>query len=452
MKALILAAGLGTRLRPFTHMTPKALFTINGQPLLGAAIEKLSRAGFEGVLVNTHHHHTQIETYLADTSFPIPVAACHEPDILGTGGAIRNVSGLWDDDPLLVINADIVTDLDPAEIYRFHRSHGFPVTMVMHDSPNFNSVDVSDDDFVLQFGCRESEDKNHRVMAFTGIHVLDRRVLDFLPAQGPAHIIDAYGRMLEAGEKIKAYVARNHYWQDIGTPERYQQAVFDRMAPMAFKSAFGIGPEGPIHQHRLHGDGSDRQWYRLEAHGRTLIMVEHGIRNDHGTQEVDAYVHIGRHLAAKAVAVPKIHLNDNFAGVVFLEDLGDEHLELYRSVIDQWVTMAIEGSRDFDPSWTYQTARYDRDVILDKECRYFVEAFVQGHLGWPVTYADLRAEFEKLADDILDSELSGFVHRDFQSRNIMVQKDRIGVIDFQAGGWAPSSTTWRRCSSIPIRH
>ncbi len=449
MNALILAAGLGTRLRPYTHHTPKALFTINGQPILGITIEKLQQAGFKTIMVNTHHHHAQIESYVASQSFAIPVITCREIDILGTGGAIGNVAGHWRSGPLLVINGDVVTDIDLAKIYQFHQSHEFPVTMVMHDREAFNSVGVNQDDFITRFSWRGPAPISHRVMAFTGIHVIDRQVLDFLPPRGPAHIIETYNQMLKAGEHIKAHVVKNHYWQDIGAPERYQTSVFDHMAPLAFRAAFGTPPLRPIERRQLHGDGSDRLWYRLQDGPHSLIMVDHGIRTGRRQQEVDAYVRIGHHLDTKGIAVPKIYLNDNFAGLVFLEDLGDAHLQtiirgsdekqrlqLYHQVLDQWMAMAVEGGRDFDPSWTYQTARYDRDVILH-ECRYFVEAFVQRYLGWHLPHDDLSVEFEQLADQIRATEISGFLHRDFQSRNIMVQNGEPRLIDFQGGRIGP---------------
>ncbi len=450
MKALILAAGLGTRLRPYTNHRPKALFTINQRPLLAIIVEKLQHAGFESVFVNAHHHYDQIEDYVANARFTIPVITFRETDILGTGGAIRNVADHWSSESLLVINADVVSDIDPARIFGFHHTHGFPVTMVMHDRAAFNSVCVDAEHYVTGFHCRGQNHEGNRVMAFTGIHVIDGRVLDFLPDQGPAHIIDAYDRMLKAGERIKACVISDHYWQDIGTPERYQAAVFDQMAPLAFEAAFGTRPQEAIQRHQLHGDGSDRRWYRLAADHRTLIMADHGIRTAWGQQEVDAYISIGRHLHTSGIAVPQIYLYDNCAGLAFVQDAGDEHLQtlmdrsdasqqqrLYQQVIDQWITMAMEGRRNFDPLWTYQSIRYDRQIILEKECRYFVEAFVQAYLGWQWTYDSLSTEFERIARQIVRTQIPGFVHRDFQSRNILVQNQRIWFIDFQGGRLGP---------------
>ncbi len=449
MKAMILAAGLGTRLRPFTRHTPKPLFTIGQQPLLGIIIERLCQAGCKAVMINTHHLHEQIEAYVSHHAFPIQVETRYEPEILGTGGGIANVADFWDSGPLMVINADIVSDIDLARTFGDHQGHDFPVTMVMHHHSDFNTVSVDTDHFVVAFGPSQ-EQKTWRKMAFTGIHVLDRRVLDFLPSKGPAHIIDAYEQMLACGEKIKAHVVRDHYWQDIGTPQNYSAAVYDHMAPMAFKHAFGSRPAFPITRHRMHGDGSDRHWYRLEADGQTLIMVDHDIRPHPGWQEVDAYVAIGRHLHAIGVAVPHIFLHDNCAGLVFMEDLGEQHLQalipqqtksekrrFYEQVIDQWIHLAIEGAKEFDPAWTHQSTHYDRDLILEKECRYFMEAFLHGYLGWNIAYEDMAVEFEHLVDGVRQFGINGLMHRDLQSRNIMIKAGRIHFIDFQGSRMGP---------------
>ena len=351
---------------------------------------------------------------------------------------------------MLVVNADIVTDIDLKAVYRFHRQHPAPVTMVMHDCKAFNSVWVDDNDLVVGFQASGPPALNTRQLAFTGIHVLDRRVLDFLPATGPAHIIDAYQRMLDSGESIQAWVCRDHYWQDIGTPESYRSAVFDHMAPAAFTAAFGVPSATPISHQRLHGDGSDRQWFRLSDGAQHLIMADHGLRQTPDRQEVDAYVDIGLHLWSCSGAVPRIWSFDRFAGLVFLDDLGDHNLQqaatglggaqlqsLYRKVIDRWLEMTLKSVDGFDPDWTYQTRGYDRQVILQNECGYFVEAFLKGYLEWDIPDDRFTADFESLASEAMKATPIGVMHRDLQSRNIMLHNDGIFFIDFQGARRGP---------------
>ena len=110
MKAMILAAGLGSRLRPFTANTPKPLFPVAGRPLLDIIIRSLQNAGCEAIIINTHHLYKKIDSFLSGRKYSIPVFTRYEPLILGTGGAIKNVADFWDDQPFMVVNSDILTD------------------------------------------------------------------------------------------------------------------------------------------------------------------------------------------------------------------------------------------------------------------------------------------------------------------------------------------------------
>jgi aminoglycoside/choline kinase family phosphotransferase/dTDP-glucose pyrophosphorylase len=450
MKAMVLSAGLGTRLRPYTLHTPKPLFTINQRPVLDMTIERLIRAGCRQIVINTHHLHQRIKDHVSERSYAAEVTIRHEPEILGTGGAIANIADFWDRGTLLVVNGDIVCNINLAEAAAAHHRSGCPVTMVMHDHPVFNSVYVNSDDRVVSFNTDNPPSGIYRKLAFTGIHLLERDVLNYLPAAGFASIIDAYRRMRNDHLPIQAYIVRGHYWQDIGTPSSYRAAALEAMAPEAFYNAFGSRPSGVPSCHRLHGDGSDRRWYRLYDGPRNLILADHGIRQGPGVQEVDAYVAIGTHLRRLGIAVPRMHLYDTFSGLVFVEDLGDRHLQsavhdeplekvgpLYEQVIDRWMEMAVNGLEGFDPSWTYQTTSYDRTLILEREARYFTEAYLQNYLNWPVSYNELAAEFEQLADRALEHAVTGFMHRDLQSRNIMLHQGAIHFIDFQGGRRGP---------------
>jgi NDP-sugar pyrophosphorylase family protein len=453
MKALILSAGLGTRLRPYTDHTPKPLFTICGRPLLDITITKLIQAGCESIMINTHHLHTQIETFIAQQSYTIPIETRYEPHILGTGGAIINVKDFWNDQPFMVVNADIVTTIDFRAVYDFHRQHRHPVTLVLADDPEFNSVITDAEGFVTEFyqPIRASDRSTESALTFTGIQVLSPKILKFIASETPANSIDAYIRMLAKGEKIRAYNSHNAYWKDIGTPERYKSAVYESMAPRAFQRVF---PDIKIHaasRQNLKGDGSDRQWVRLKMGRKSIILVDHGIKKSNRIDEADSFVNIGRHLSDRGLPVPQIYDWDTFAGYVFLEDLGNldllgavqqsDHIEkvvdLYRRVIHLLTKFSASGVDQFDTAWCYQTSRYDKSLILEKECRYFVDAFLNKYLGLKIKYADVKNEFEYLAENALKHAVQGLMHRDFQSRNIMINNDRIYFIDFQGARMGP---------------
>jgi aminoglycoside/choline kinase family phosphotransferase/dTDP-glucose pyrophosphorylase len=458
MKALILAAGLGTRLLPHTKYLPKPLFPINGQPIIDITIRKLISAGVSGIVVNTHHLHHQIAAFIKSRNYSIPVMTRHEEIILGTGGAIKNMADFLGNQPFLVINSDILTDIDLPAVMAFHRHHPYPVTMVMHDYPEFDNVWVDQSGFVTHFAGNTPEhaansSETLKNLAFTGIHVLDPAVMEWIAKNRFVSIIDVYRDILQSGLKIKAYMVAGHSWRDMGTPESFFEANFDVNGPLAFENAFGTPPHTPLTRTRLSGDGSDRRWFRIGANSQTLIMVDHGIRlgtPDQST-EVDAFIHIGEHLYSQGVPIPRIYHSDPFSGLVYLEDLGDTHLQAviqgetdpekiigyYQKVIDHLLRMSIDGGRSFDPAWTWQTPSYDKQLILDRECRYFVEALLNGYLGMQTGFDDLATAFNLLADQALENGITGFMHRDFQSRNIMVKGENVYFIDFQGGRVGP---------------
>ncbi|MBT8352866.1 MAG: phosphotransferase [Deltaproteobacteria bacterium] len=448
MKSMILAAGMGTRLLPYTRITPKPLFPIAGQPLIDISIRALIQAGSTAVIINTHHLHRKIDSFIKNQNYDIPVHTRHEPVILGTGGGIKNAIDFFDDHPFMVVNSDIVTDINLKKVYDFHLTHKFPVTLVLYDDPTFNSVSFNERGFVTNF---EKKSPNNNMLTFTGIQVINPEVLDFIPSNVFSSIIDTYNKIISNGEKIKAFISKNDHWEDIGTLVGYKKTVIDQMAPEAFKRAFSEKQVYKIKQTKLKGDGSERKWYRLTAKNRSLVMVDHGIRENTKTCEVDSFVAIGIHLYKKKIPVPKIYLYDTFSGLVFLKDLGDVNLQAlvqkaenqevimsyYKSVIDQLVKMSGSGATGFDLSWTYQSETYDKNLIMEKECRYFVEAFLTGYLGMQSNFKDLKEEFSAIADKALESSFNGFMHRDMQSRNIMVKNGEYYFIDFQGGRMGP---------------
>ncbi len=178
MKALILAAGRGKRLRPYTERTPKALFPIFGHPLLDRSIRRLIQAGCREIIINTHHLARDIDMFLRKQAYEVPVSTRYEPELLDTGGAIKNVADFWDDEPFVVINCDIVTDIDLRAVYDFHLSHPHPVSLVLHDDPEFNTVLVDSNAFVCEFGDSETPSSTGgQYLTCTGIQVLDPEVV-----------------------------------------------------------------------------------------------------------------------------------------------------------------------------------------------------------------------------------------------------------------------------------
>ncbi len=211
MQAILLAAGYGTRLRPYTHIRPKPLFPVANRPLLDRLLDQLHAAFAAPVLVNCHHLADQIEAALGARP---EVLVQREAEILGTGGSLRLAIDRLDNDPVLVINGDLFHDIDLERVYHHHLRSGFDVTMALHDCPRFNTVRVADGR-VLGFDEGDGER-----LAFTGIHVIDPDAIERIPRQGFFHIIDLYRELAAAG-RIGCCRVDGNLWRDIGTPADY---------------------------------------------------------------------------------------------------------------------------------------------------------------------------------------------------------------------------------------
>ncbi|MGQ9688420.1 MAG: sugar phosphate nucleotidyltransferase [Desulfobaccales bacterium] len=223
MQVAILAAGLGTRLRPLTHTTPKALVPILNRPLLGVWLDQIRAAGASRVAVNTHYLAQQVWDFLEAYRTPdLEIIIRHEPEILGTGGGLRSLAEALGEAPFLAVNADILTDLDLADIFRRH-NHEALSTLVLHDWPEYNNVWLDKQGWVAAVGAPPPHPAGPP-LAYTGVQVVGRRLLEFLPPTGPADLVTAWGAALAKGERLAATVVAGHFWQDMGTPAAYLAA------------------------------------------------------------------------------------------------------------------------------------------------------------------------------------------------------------------------------------
>jgi mannose-1-phosphate guanylyltransferase len=220
LKAAILAAGLGTRLRPLTELVPKPLMPVLNRPLLGLLLEQLKRAGCSRVAVNTHHLAARVQEFLAGQgSLGLDLRISHEPELLGTGGGLKQLGEALEDGPFLALNADILTDLDLQAIYQGHRA-GAVATLVLHDSPPYNKVWVADGG-VASIGAPPAAPAGPP-LAYTGVQVVGPEMLKYLPPAGqPYDLVAAWRQALAAGERVNALVVSGHFWQELGDPKAY---------------------------------------------------------------------------------------------------------------------------------------------------------------------------------------------------------------------------------------
>ena len=230
MKAIILAAGFGTRLFPLTIDRTKPAIPFVGKPLVGYVAEYIAKFGFKDVVVNLHHRPQSVINALGDGSdFGVKINYTYEqPDILGTAGALDNAREFLQDDTFLIINGKIITDIDISKAIETHKKSGALATMVLKENPNrekFSEIYVKNN-LITGFGdfpkqIQNPKSKVQNPLMFTGIHIVEPRVFDYIPHGKYSDILPAfYIPAIEKGERIAAHIADGK-WFELSTIQRY---------------------------------------------------------------------------------------------------------------------------------------------------------------------------------------------------------------------------------------
>jgi len=237
MKAMILAAGYGSRLKPLTDVKPKALIEIHSTTLLEFVIRKLIAAGVTEIIINTHHFADQIVDYVQKHDrFGIHVEFSHESEILGTGGGLKKARRFFDDDkPFILHNVDILSTIDLQQMVHHHSKRGALATLAVQQRQTSRYFIVDDQNMI----CGHEDQSNKRtrlkrkpdgashLKAFCGIHVLSPEIFNHIDETGRFSIVDVYLNLIEQGFPIIAYPADDAYWQDIGKLETLQKIQQD---------------------------------------------------------------------------------------------------------------------------------------------------------------------------------------------------------------------------------
>jgi len=256
MKAMILAAGLGTRLRPLTDSRPKALVELNGRTLLEITLTLLQTFGVTEAIINVHHHAQMVVDYLhSKNNFGMRLEISREDDqLLDTGGGLKKASWFFledanrCDEPFFLHNVDVISSIDLAAMLQFHKENRALATLAVQSRPSSRQLLFNDQ---LQLSGRATEahsplTTHHSFtpsiegplpqsqnpspllpLAFSGIHVISPRLLPQLTETGPFSIIDSYLRLSAQGQKILAFRHDNSYWRDLGKPADLTQAAKD---------------------------------------------------------------------------------------------------------------------------------------------------------------------------------------------------------------------------------
>ncbi len=243
-QAMILAAGLGTRLQPLTFHLPKPLFPVLNIPLLHRLFCQLEEAGFSKVVINCFHLAHLVLEMVGSYKGRAEIITLVEPSLLGTGGALRNaLLHISKNEPLLVINGDVVTDLDPAQVVNLHQHHGTVASLVVHEREPWNNVAVKGEK-VSGFNYSGPD-----AMAFTGISVLEPEFIRTIPEDCPNSLVDAFKVALDKDDRLQALradqIAGHYIWEDIGSPGGYLSAHKVLFAGENNRCLVGQGTELP---------------------------------------------------------------------------------------------------------------------------------------------------------------------------------------------------------------
>jgi NDP-sugar pyrophosphorylase family protein len=241
MKAMVLAAGLGTRLRPLTDTRPKALVEIGGRTLLEITLARLREFGICEVVVNAHHYADTIVDYLkANRNFGMHLEVSRETTLLDTGGGLKKAAGFFlnssenSDEPFILHNVDILSNVDLRRMTEFHHHRQALATLAVQQRDTSRYL-LFDDHGQLcgRRAGRHGEPELARpaphchALAFCGIHVISPRLLALLEEEGAFPIIPCYLRLSHNGEKILGFLADQYHWRDVGRTENLAQAEHD---------------------------------------------------------------------------------------------------------------------------------------------------------------------------------------------------------------------------------
>jgi NDP-sugar pyrophosphorylase family protein len=257
MKAMILAAGLGTRLRPLTNDRPKALVEVAGRTLLEITLSRLRSFGVREVIVNVHHFADMVVEYLKKHgNFGMRIEVSREDVLLDTGGGLKKAAWFFlqraasPEEAFLLHNVDVISTIDLGRMVQFHAEHSALATLAVQDRETSRYL-LFDPQHQLcgrragrhgkpellrtssqlqsqsQPQSQSQLQSQMQALAFSGVHVISPRLLSLMTEQGAFSIVDTYLRLAAQGEKILAFRADEFYWRDLGKPENVAQAARD---------------------------------------------------------------------------------------------------------------------------------------------------------------------------------------------------------------------------------
>lgn len=226
MKAMIFAAGLGTRLQPITRSKPKALVLFRGVPLIEIVLNRLIRAGVSDVIINLHHFPDHIKRFLKSKQhFGIRIAYSYEEELLDTGGGLKKARWFFDDEqPFFVHNVDVVSNIDLKKMWQQHANHNAVATLAVNQRATSRYLIFDEAGLLCGWKSVERNELNMprsvsgetTDLAFCGIHVISPNLFEKMPEENTFSMIDWYLKCAGEGERIAAFRADEYDYQDVG--------------------------------------------------------------------------------------------------------------------------------------------------------------------------------------------------------------------------------------------
>jgi N-acetylmuramate 1-kinase len=470
--AMILAAGAGVRLRPFTRSRAKPAVPVGGEPIIRRIIAWLAAAGVSDVAINLHHHPETITAVVGDGSdLGVRVRySWEQPALLGSAGGPRLALPIIGADTFFLVNGDVLTDVDLAGLWAHHWASGAHVTLALvpdRAPDRYGGILVDASGFVVGFAPRGPAPRG--AWHFVGAQVVEAGVFRHLPAGERAKTIGGVYDALIASRpgSIAAFRTDAAFW-DIGTPEDYLETSRVFVAAASGSPAVPFDPgdaERRIERFvglelkayadaalvPLTGDASDRRYVRLiPATGAPIVLALHARPIEIATLP---FARLHELFDRMDVPVPRILGHSDALGIMALEDLGDatlqahlgsadvsDHAARYREAIELLDRIQQRGAELAAPGAPPYNLAFDIEK-LSWELDFFRRHFLEGYRGirlMPAERTALAEEWAAIAED-LASEPRVVCHRDYHSRNLMVHAGRLVVIDFQDARMGPDT-------------
>lgn len=483
-KALILAAGFGTRLLPLTKVVPKPLLPVGGIAMIDRALALAKSWGVRDVVINLHHGADKILRHLIDRNHDgLGINLSFEPEILGTGGALVKAGWFFKDhEPFWIINADVAADVDGRKIVRAFRRDKTIAAAWLKGNAGPRTVECRNG-YISTFSSKNPGAPE--TYTFCGVHLVDPRVLDYLPREGFAHIITAYERAMKAGWRVAGVPVDDAFWADIGTPAQYldanqkvRQDIATNRNSVRIVNGVILAPGVPAKKYSgimalcaedalTHAEyklvrswssshnmiacplaprGSARSFTRIVAGKKSAMLVTY----DPARAENALYAEHARFLGKLGIPVPRVLADRQNDHLELFEDAGDISVQdiapskssdwlekLYARVVERLVMFHEKG---------FLAARHENiqlmrpfdDHLYKWEHDLFADLFLTQHKRLDTaSVKKIRQELSLVSDRLLGAR-AVLVHRDLQSSNILLQRGRWSLIDFQGMRYGPA--------------